>query len=383
MSPVGKIFLIISVYPLIYIIFLVIYIIIFRLLPLCKRCTSYCNISNRKITDCITQIKTNLATGFLIVAMLSYQNVTKAALQMVKCVDVYDTVLLIDSNVKCYEWWQYLIWLYIALCSIPFPIYLIFGPHSLKSGLISLREFLMGLVFPGPILIWLLLKIGGTKQRRKDKDNPIGFSEEMPEDNTDNNQADSAVINSVPETQESETEIDEISENTPLLNSGYQHLIADTSIKETLSQNLEGDYNMYINGWLNWTGVVLFLRMILVFLSVFIPATFQKISSMLIVSTFSLILYTSVRPCRKYALNMLLILSQVAIVFVGTCYLILATLQRNQYQSPKKDPITSGLQISIYVFSVLIPASCVLILALDFLIRILIAIGGCLKKCFC
>ncbi len=349
-SPVGKILLNISVYPLIYVTFLSTYITVFKLIPLINRC-NFCITLNQKITENSIKIKTNLATGFLIVAMLSYQSITKAALQMVKCVEVYDTVLLVDSNTKCYKWWQYMTWIYILACSIPFPIYLIFRPHGLRNQSVSVHAFLIGLILPGPFTIWWLVRYINIGNFGNGQNEPSGINERNPPPS------------------------DQTTGDAPLLDHENQNEMGDHAIREILADNLEGGYKVYLNGWLNWAGIILFLRLILVFLSIFVQATLTRILSMLALSIFSLVLHTAVRPCVKPALNILLILSQAAIVSVGICYLILATLQRNQYQPPEKDPITSGLQIVIYIFSVLIPVSCVIILTIDFLFRIIITLG--------
>ena len=376
-TPVWKILLTISVYPLIYITFLGIYIVVFKFIPLCKRPNS-CITLNQKITANSTQIKMNLVTGVLIVAMLSYQNVTKSALKMVKCVEVDKKVLLIDYDTICYKWWQYLIWFYVITCSIPFPIYLIFSPHLLKIQSVSVREFLIGLILPGPVILWWLLKqiIGKFRNRHIEPT-------EMPSD-IESIHSEPGAINSIVEDDhfENSNEIDNTSENTPLLGVGNQDQPEEsTQLKGILCANLEGGYKVYLNGWLNWAGIILFLRMILVFLSVLVQGTLQRILSMLSVSIFSLILYSVVKPCTKRVLNIFLVLSQAAIVCVAICYLILATFQRAEYQHLDQDPVSSALRTVIYVFSVLIPASCVLILAIDFVVRIIVALVLFLSKC--
>ncbi len=464
MSPIGKIFLSISVYPLIYVTFLAIYIIVFKVIPLCRR-KNICSNVNHKIILNSTQIKTNLATGFLLVAMLSYQNATRAALQLVRCVEVHHKVLLIDSRIKCYEPWQYLVWLYIATCSIPFPIYLIIRPNSLKTQSVSLKEFLVGLILPGPAIIWWLLKQIICKVRKqieptgeipsnnvtvhpesgainssaeesinpesrainsRVEDNESGVPQEIddingstlgvPQEIDDINGSTLGVpqeiddINgSTPEvpqeiddisgrtpgvlqgidditgsTPRIPQDIDDISGSAPLLNAGNQHQYKDSNQLEVmLCRNLQRGNKMYLNGWVNWAGVMLLFRMTLVFLSQLVSDTLPRIVSMLTISTFSLVLHTAVQPSTKRVLNIFLILSQGAIVCVGTCYLILASFQRAKYQHLNQDPISSALMTVIFVFSVLIPASCVLIIAIDFVVRIMVALVLFLSKCIC
>ncbi len=380
MTPVGKILLNISVYPLIYITFLGIYIIVFKLIPLCKRPNS-CLSLNKKIVAGTSKIKMNIATGIIIVAMLSYQNVTKLSLKMLKCVTVDEKVLLIDYNTRCYEWWQYLVALYIVTCLVPFPIYLIFMPHNLKTRQISVREFLIGLIVPGPTVIWWLWETV-ISRLRSGKKGMSNISREIPSDNA-RIQFQSGAINTLAEENDIShgNEIDEIKEDTPLLNGENPNKPGDNTLHEILCQNVQGGYKVYLNGWLNWAGIILLLRMILVFLSVLVSGTLPRILSMLAVSIFSLVLYSIVRPCTKVVLNIFLIVSQAAIVFVGICYLVLASFQRAEYARLEDDPIPTALRIAIYVFSVLIPASCLLILAIDFLVRIAVNVVSLLIKC--
>ncbi len=267
MTPVGKIFLTISLYPFIYITFLGIYIIVFKLIPKCKRPNS-CLTLNQKIGASSSKIKLNLATGLMIVTMLSYQNVTKLALKMMKCVEVDEKVLLLDYNTKCYEWWQYFVGLYIVTCSIPFPIYLIFRPNSVKRQVISVREFLVGLILPGPLIMWGLVKQVISKFRNghnKSQD----ISREMPSD-IERIESESGTINN-------SSGIEEINEDTPLLHGEHKNEPEDNNLQEALCQNVQGGYKLYLNGWLNWAGIILLLRMILVFLSVLVSGTLSRI----------------------------------------------------------------------------------------------------------
>ena len=114
--------------------------------------------------------------------------------------------------------------------------------------------------------------------------------------------------------------------------------------------------------------------MMLVFFSVFIHDPLVRMGAMLTVSFTSYTLCARLTPCKSTALNVLAIMCQIAIIVVGVCYLILASLLRNPYQSPEDDPITPALKIIIYVFSVIIPAICIILVLVDTIIGLLVFI---------
>lgn len=90
------------------------------------------------------------------VILLSYVAQTQFAVQLLHCVQVGDkNVLFIDGSVSCYKSYQYFVWLYFFLCIASFPFSLYFGRQLLTSRKISWRQFILACFFPLVFLcIW-------------------------------------------------------------------------------------------------------------------------------------------------------------------------------------------------------------------------------------
>ena len=348
LSPIGKVLLNISVYPLIYLTFGLVYLALI-LFKFSRRPHNTCERS--------CQIKRNLATGFVLIAMLAYQKITAAVLRLVNCVEVHKYVLLIDSNTECSQ--TKLFWVYIIFCLIPFPLYLMFVIGKLAKKRLSITAFNFGLVLPGVFFIhWVVTFAWSVFHARILKRNRVKQNESeslLRDDSTEDTPSQHYV---------SLSEVDH--EVRP--ESGKCH-----ELNEELCHHVQGGcYKVYMQGCFNWAGFALLLRMILVFFSVFIHDPVSRIGAMLLVSFLSFASHAIIRPCQSVALNVIAILCQGAIVVVGICYLIVATLLRNQYQVPEDDPITQVLKILIYIFSVIIPALCIFIVLIDSAVSILI-----------
>ncbi len=353
-SPIGKLLLNISAYPLIYLTFGVIYIALF--------CRKTNNSGERW-----HKIRKNLETGFVLVAMIGFQKLTISALRLVNCVDVHESVLLMDSNTKCSQTKP--VWIYIALCSIPFPFYLMFVTQKLTKRALSIMAFNFGLIFSGLYLIyWGFVSSWNTFKVRKHIKTPTRQHETQAL--LGNAQNESEELN-IPSNYTTLGEV--IVDGRP--NSEQLH-----ELYEELCDHLQGGYKAYLNGWLNWAGIVLLLRMLLVFSSVFIHDPVSRILFMLFISFINFTLFAVFRPCKNVNLNVLAILCQASIIIVGISYLILATLLRNQYQVPEDDPITQTLKIVIYICSVIIPGICIFLVLIDTAIGLLVCMTKCLIK---
>ncbi len=101
-------------------------------------------------------------TVLLQIVLFSSQQLSTSALSLVKCVWLGSgDYLRINSTVECYQLWQWLVFGFILLFIFPFWLTLLIGPGLLRFGVISLRDFLLGLLFPGPFLfysLWLLYR---------------------------------------------------------------------------------------------------------------------------------------------------------------------------------------------------------------------------------
>ncbi len=114
------------------------------------------------------RLMTTANTIFLLIIMFSSQKLSTSAFSLVKCEWLGSGwYLLIDSSVKCYQLWQGIVFLYLFLFILPFWLSLFIAPGLLHHRLISQRTFLVGLLFPGPFVlysVWLL---------HRNKDRPV------------------------------------------------------------------------------------------------------------------------------------------------------------------------------------------------------------------
>ncbi len=99
---------------------------------------------------------------FLLTFLFSSQRLSSYALTFISCEDLGTArYLFIDTTIECYQSWQILVFGYIALFILPFWLVLLLGPGLLEYGKIQVSSFLLGLMFPGPFVIyyiWLIYK---------------------------------------------------------------------------------------------------------------------------------------------------------------------------------------------------------------------------------
>ncbi len=106
-------------------------------------------------------------TVFLLVVLFSSQLLSSYSLNFVTCERFgSEDYLFIDTTVKCYQLWQFLVFCYIGLCILPFWLTLFLGPGLLATGKISIRAFLFGLLFPAPFVLYCVRLI--WKERKKE-----------------------------------------------------------------------------------------------------------------------------------------------------------------------------------------------------------------------
>ncbi len=113
-----------------------------------------------KLSQSGHQVKKRLMSSayqvLLLIVLFTSQQLSISALNLVNCVDLgTGDYLKIDTTVKCYQPWQWLTFAYILLFIFPLWLVLFIAPGLLRSGLISVRIFIFGLLFPGPFLLYL------------------------------------------------------------------------------------------------------------------------------------------------------------------------------------------------------------------------------------
>ncbi len=98
------------------------------------------------------------STVCLLIIMFSSQKLSTSALNLLKCEWLGSGhYLLIDSTVKCYTAWQWIVIMYLIVFILPFWAILFLAPGLLQHGLISNSTFHLGLLFPGPFVIYSIM----------------------------------------------------------------------------------------------------------------------------------------------------------------------------------------------------------------------------------
>ncbi len=106
------------------------------------------------------RIYCTMLNTFLLIIILSAQQLSTTAFSFLKCVRLGgDLHLLIEADVVCYQPWQILVFVYLTLFVLPFWLTLLIGPGLLRYDVISVNNFLLGLVCPAPVLIYWIYRV--------------------------------------------------------------------------------------------------------------------------------------------------------------------------------------------------------------------------------
>ncbi len=109
-----------------------------------------------------SRLMSSTSRVFILTFLFSSQRLSSYALNFITCEDLGPArYLFIDTTIECYKPWQIIVFGYIGLFILPFWLVLLLGPGLLAYGKISVRSFLLGLMLPGPFVIyyiWLIYK---------------------------------------------------------------------------------------------------------------------------------------------------------------------------------------------------------------------------------
>ena len=98
-----------------------------------------------------------LVQTFLLLFLVSYQQIISGAFTLVQCINVEEkSVLYVQGDIMCYTWWQIFIKVFILLNIFPLLIILSHIPFHIKDKTISTKCFLLSCVSPVPVLIYVL-----------------------------------------------------------------------------------------------------------------------------------------------------------------------------------------------------------------------------------
>ena len=113
----------------------------------------------KKTSNIWAKFKSCLLRAFLLGMLFSYQNLVMGAFTLVRCVDFANIkVLHIEGDVKCYNWWQYLVMCYIIFFIIPVFLALSHFPHYIKDKYMSVKTFILSCLFPAPVIMYYVIK---------------------------------------------------------------------------------------------------------------------------------------------------------------------------------------------------------------------------------
>ncbi len=103
---------------------------------------------------------------FLLTFLFSSQRLSSYALNFIVCEDLGPArYLFLDTTIECYQSRQILVFWYIGLFILPFWLVLFLGPGLLEYGKINVRSFILGLMFPGPFVIYYIWLVVKAKRR--------------------------------------------------------------------------------------------------------------------------------------------------------------------------------------------------------------------------
>ncbi len=232
-------------------------------------------VRNTQIWDFLAR---RAALGIMFAILFSYQKLASSMFQLIHCVQVgEDSVLFVDGEITCYQPWQALVFIYLALCICPFFIYIAVGPALMKNGYITLPEFFAGCLFPVPMALYWIVKYSVAN----------GITVEPKDD---------AV---------------------------------------SVYKLLQGPYREFqlpgILRYLCWSGVLLGRRLALIFAATFIHDVILRLSVMLIICISALLYHVVILPCKETRGNLAGTVSNAALLIVCIVNFLKAAYESAEY----------------------------------------------------
>ena len=210
---------------------------------------------------------------FLLVVLFSHQQLSILAFNLINCVWLGSgEYLKIDTTIECYQIWQWIVYIYILFLNIPFSLMLFLGPGILSLGLISEKTFLLGLLFPGPILIYISVILYKNKNH-------------------------------------------------------IAHSFCNTLTTDAILGEIWYGYQPFFSyRYLCWGGIIYLRRLVLVIISTFIASPDIKVTCMILVLTIAIIVHVKFHPYSDRTANACANLSLSAMLIVAIINFSWATL---------------------------------------------------------
>ena len=320
LSPVQKLFVLTLNVPFVLLLFGIIYLL-------------YIGLSHYLKTSDWSGFLSRLSSAFMLGLLFTYQQLATAAFTVLSCVPIGDhNVLFTEGTVLCYQWWQYVVMLYVISCVVPFFAILLFGPSLLLKGKIGLKTFFLACLLPLPFLLyWLALRL--TKYKRK-----VGTLKHVHHELTPQCEA---ILNDV--------------------------------------QGPFRDLKLPVLGRLCWAGMEVFRRLLLVLMFTFINNSLIRLMAMLIVSFLMLFHYVCVRPYSSTLLNLLGSVSFSALLIIGGINFTYAAFEAAEYIPKGPDmKLVNVLQEVENVLLLWFPLAIMIIILLALIFKIVYCIATCI-----
>ena len=96
------------------------------------------------------------------ILLISYSTITVSCFTLLNCITLgkIGEVLYIDGTIKCYQWWQYIVFAIICVWIASYPITIYTSSWLLHRNKLGKKSFLVSLLLPLPtVLYWTFIRI--------------------------------------------------------------------------------------------------------------------------------------------------------------------------------------------------------------------------------
>ena len=92
---------------------------------------------------------------------LGYVTLAVVSISLIRCVSIAgETRWFYNGNIICYQWWQYTSFVFIGFFAFPFIFVVAWASLKIQHDAITMRQFLLAIIFPLPCLLhWLFQSI--------------------------------------------------------------------------------------------------------------------------------------------------------------------------------------------------------------------------------
>ncbi len=258
-----------------------------------------------------TFLYTNLSSATTFVLLIFFQKIATSSLSLLYCLQVGDDfVLFSDGTVKCYQIWQYGVFIFVVGWVVPFVIILAVGPALLAENKINVSEFFFSCFLPIPLLLFWIYKRSQNQWKTRWRKVDIWHTE---------------LVNSL--------------------------------------QNTYKEISVAGLGSISWNGIIKFRRLVLAFVSVFVNNLVFRLATMVIFTALFLGLHLTVNPYQDKVANVLFVLSMYAVLFLGFIGVVKASFAEGLVQLENVDNILYVCKQATNIILLWIPV-CVLVLFL-------------------